>query len=180
MNLGLTGSDLHLADHWILGLVPTLVGALAVFVGFLVAAALAARTVTRLGRLRALDEDLTSVLARAARLTLVTFGVVTAVGTLGVDVKALVAGLGLTGFALGFALKDIISNTLAGILILLYKPFHRGDRVEVLGSEGMVESIDMRYTRLLAKDGSRVLVPNANLFTNSIRVSKQPPPAPTL
>ena len=85
-------------------------------------------------------------------------------------------GPGLTGFALGFALKDIISNTLAGVLILFYKPFHRGDRIEVSGSEGVVESVDMRYTRLSTIDGSHVLVPNSNLFTNSIRVVR--PPAP--
>jgi small conductance mechanosensitive channel len=94
-------------------------------------------------------------------------------------VKALVASLGLTGFALGFALKDIISNSLARVLILFYKPFHPGDHIDVAGSEGIVSSVDMRYTTLIVNAGQRVLVPNSNLFTNTIRVTdKDQPPAP--
>jgi small conductance mechanosensitive channel len=99
---------------------------------------------------------------------------VTATGTLGIDVKALVTGLGLTGFALGFALKDVVANTLAGVLILLYKPFRNGDHVEVAGSMGSVSDIDLRYTTLHVDEKTRVLVPNSTLFTNSIRVVTAP------
>jgi small-conductance mechanosensitive channel len=166
--------DLHLADLWAAKFLPALVGAVISLVAFWIAARLVSDGLLRLGRRRKLDEDLTGLLARAARLTLLAFGVVTAVGTMGVDVKALVAGLGLTGFALGFALKDIISNTLAGALILLYKPFHRGDHIEIaVGTgvvEGVVDGIDMRYTTLRSADGTRGLVPNASLFTNAIKV----------
>lgn len=126
----------------------------------------------RFGGARRLDPDLTGLLARAARVTLVALGLVTAMGTLGIDVKALVTGLGLAGFALGFALRDIISNTLAGVLILLYRPFGRGDRVEVAGTEGVVSQIDLRYTTLTVDDRTRVLVPNSTLFTHSIRVEQ--------
>jgi small-conductance mechanosensitive channel len=80
-----------------------------------------------------------------------------------------VAGLGLTGFALGFALKDVLSNLLAGVLILIYRPFHRQDRVMVAGFEGTIADIDLRYTTLEAED-RRILIPNATLFTNAISV----------
>ena len=120
-----------------------------------------------------IDPDLVTLLVRAARITLAGFGVVTALGTLGVDVKALVAGLGLTGFALGFALRDIISNTLAGVLILLFRPFHRGDHVSVAGAEGVVADVDLRYTTLVVDESTRVLVPNSTLFTNAIRVERR-------
>jgi small-conductance mechanosensitive channel len=162
--------------------VPALAAALVLLIGFWIAARLASNAITGIARRRALDEDLTNLLARASRLTLLLFGIVTAIGTMGVDVKALVAGLGLTGFALGFALKDIISNTLAGALILLYKPFHRGDHIEIALPNGViagaVDGIDMRYTTLRSADGSRGLVPNANLFTNAIKVRASQPPAP--
>ena len=59
-----------------------------------------------------------------AKLSLIVFGLVTALGTAGVNVSALVAGLGLTGFALGFAFRDVLSNLLAGVLILLYGHSH--------------------------------------------------------
>lgn len=116
-----------------------------------------------------LDSHITSLLARTSNITLTTFGFVTALGTLGINVSAIVAGLGLTGFALGFALKDTISNLLSGILILLYKPFKIGNAIKVSGYEGDVVSIDLRYTELNS-EGNRILIPNSKLFTDPITV----------
>lgn len=61
----------------------------------------------------------------------------------------------LTGFALGFALKDTISNLLAGVLILLYHPFEIGNRITISSYEGIVDSIDLRYTEL-KNEGNRM------------------------
>ena len=97
-------------------------------------------------------------------------------GTAGIDVSALVAGLGLTGFALGFAFRDVLSNVLAGVLILMYRPFRRGDRIAVSGLEGTVTGIDLRYT-ILENDGKTILIPNSNLFTNPIVVTPVAPSA---
>lgn len=149
---------------------PRLVTSIVLVIGFWLVAVVASRLLERVLELRAVDRDLTALLTRATRITLVIFGTVTALGTVGVDVKALVAGLGLTGFALGFALRDIISNTLAGILILAYKPFRRGDHVSVAGSEGTIAEIDLRYTVLAGDRDVRILIPNSTLFTNSITV----------
>lgn len=152
---------------------PRVVTSLGILVAFWIAAVIASRLLERVLVLRAMDPDLTALLTRAGRITLMLFGIVTALGTVGVDVKALVAGLGLTGFALGFALRDIISNTLAGILILAYQPFRRGDRVSVSGSEGTISEIDLRYTVLAGEGETRVLIPNSTLFTNTIVVHPQ-------
>ena len=162
---------------WLTPLLPKLGAAALLLALFVALGRLLSQLVARLGRRADVDPDLVEFIARVGRLTCVVLGVVTALGTVGVQVGALVAGLGLTGFALGFALKDIISNTLAGVLILLYKPFHRGDRIDVAGSAGVVVHIDLRYTVLDAGGGARLLVPNANLFTNAIRVEGAPPPA---
>ena len=128
------------------------------------------RIVTRAAGNR-LDPGLTYFLSRATKLSFLVFGAVTALGTLGVDVTALVTGLGLTGFAVGFALKDIISNALSGILILVYKPFHHGDLITVSDQTGKVTEINLRYTVLDSEDKT-VFVPNSNLFTNVVIVSK--------
>ena len=88
------------------------------------------------------------------------------------NVSALVAGLGLTGFAVGFALKDVISNALAGILIIIYKPFRHGDSVKVSSFEGEVVEIDLRYTKLIAV-GQEVFVPNSMLFSNAVTVTSR-------
>ncbi len=53
------------------------------------------------------------------------------------------------------------------------RPFHRGDRISVAGAEGVVSEIDLRYTTLVVDEGTRVLVPNSTLFTNSIRVERR-------
>ena len=161
--------------HDLVAFGPRLAAALVVAIAFWVAARIVAALVRRFGGARALDPDLMRLLGRVVHGTLLVFGTVTALGTLGLDVTALVAGLGLTGFALGFALRDIISNTLAGVLILLFRPFHRGDRVSVAGAEGVVADVDLRYTTLVVDEGTRVLVPNSNLFTNTIRVERRPP-----
>lgn len=104
---------------------------------------------------------------RTASIAILVFGAVTALGTMGINVSALVAGLGLTGFALGFALKDVLSNFIAGVLILLYRPFNVNDYITVSGLEGVVTEIDLRYTTL-AKEGQKYLIPNSVLFTNTI------------
>lgn len=162
--------------HDLVAFGPRLAAALTVAVAFWIGARALAMVVRRFGSSRALDPDLMRLLGRAVHGTLVVFGAVTVLGTLGLDVTALVAGLGLTGFALGFALRDIISNTLAGVLILLFRPFHRGDHVSVAGSEGVVADVDLRYTTLVVDEGTRVLVPNSTLFTNPIRVERRAPP----
>lgn len=118
-----------------------------------------------------IDGDLTSFFARTSSIVIVIFGIVTALGTLGIDISALVAGLGLTGFALGFALKDSISNLLSGVLILLYRPFKTGDRIKIAGFEGLIISIDLRYTAL-ESEGNRILIPNSKLFTDPVTVLK--------
>jgi small conductance mechanosensitive channel len=136
------------------------------------------RLVARLTQPRALNPDLVYFLGRSAKMVLLTIGAVTALGTLGVDVTALVAGLGLAGFALGFALKDMVSNALAGVLILLYKPFRRGDQITMDGNQGTVIEINLRYTVLQA-EGLRILIPNATLFTTVVKVTTPgaaPPP----
>lgn len=148
---------------------PRLASALLIlFVFWLIARGIGG-VVERLTRIRRLDADLTQYLGRAIRVTLMLFGCVTALGTLGVDVTALVAGLGLTGFALGLALKDIISNALSGILVLVYRPFRLGDRINVQSMEGDVAEINLRYT-VLEADGKRMLIPNSNLFSNPVTV----------
>ncbi|WP_166830310.1 mechanosensitive ion channel family protein [Thalassoroseus pseudoceratinae] len=104
--------------------------------------------------------------------------IITVLGTLGIDVAALVGGLGLTGFALGFALKDIVSNVLSGMLLLIYQPFERQDRIKVSGWEGVVTDIDLRYTTIETSNGL-VLIPNSNLFTTPVELLNVQPKTAT-
>lgn len=83
----------------------------------------------------------------------------------------LVSILGLSSVAIGFAFRDILQNFLAGILLLLSEPFRIGDQIVVDGFEGTVEEIQARATFIRTYDGRRVVIPNTNLFTNSVTVN---------
>lgn len=145
-----------------------------VFIAFWIAAAVTAALMRRLAvRAEAGRRDVLRLSGRVLYVGLLIIGLVTALGTVGIDVGAMVASLGLVGFALGFALKDALSNLLAGVMILLYRPFRIGDRIAAAGLEGIVAGIDLRYTTLTAED-RRLLLPNAMLFTNSITVYEAP------
>jgi small-conductance mechanosensitive channel len=149
--------------------VPKVAGVIVIIIVFLILSKIIKRIITSAAERLKFDKDLASLLARTSSITLTIFGLVTALGTLGINVSALVAGLGLTGFALGFALKDSISNLLSGVLILLYRPFRIGNRIKVSSYTGTVMSIDLRYTQL-DSEGDKVLIPNYKLFTDPVVV----------
>ena len=142
--------------------------ALVMFGGFWLGSIVARRLIIRVASRTDLSLHFVfRMVARVVSTALLLFGAVTALGTMGVNVSALVAGLGLTGFALGFAMKDILSNLMSGLLILLYRPFTINDHITVTGLEGLVTEIDLRYTRL-EKDRQVYLIPNSLLITNTI------------
>lgn len=151
---------------------PKLFVSMIIFLAFYAVAWVLRRIAVNLGREAGDDRaKIYGLVGSVLRIVVILIGLITALGTLGVDVTAMVAGLGLTGFALGFALKDALSNLLAGILILFYRPFHCGDRIRVSGCEGVVMDIDLRYTKLDGGD-EEFLIPNSKCFTNWIAVSK--------
>jgi len=147
------------------------VGVLAIFVVVnLILQAVLARAL----HARSVHTGLRVLVRQGLRVALWLAGLVSALGTLGVNISALVAGLGLGGFALGFALRDILANLVAGVLILVYRPFQEGDTITVTGQSGTVAAIDLRYTELTSDD-HRVLIPNQTIFTSAVVVA---PPAP--
>ncbi|HWI37337.1 MAG TPA: mechanosensitive ion channel domain-containing protein [Burkholderiales bacterium] len=155
--------------------VPTVFVALGLILLFSILSRAAHFAVLRVVQRTRAHGPLGELLASVARISLLVLGLITALGTLGVNIMGIVAGLGLTGFALGFALKDSIANLLAGVLILLYRPFDVGDHIDVSGFAGKVITVNLRYTELDA--GSQlVLVPNSKLLTDPIRVTRQSGP----
>ena len=151
--------------------------AAAIIFAFWIAARITAYLITRFSSRMPHNAGLLQLLAQTTKIAVVIFGLATAMGTVGINVAALVAGLGLTGFALGFAFRDVLSNLLAGILLLLFRPFDIGDHISVTGLEGDVTSIDLRYT-VIRQPETIVLMPNQNLFTNPIIVTAPRAPAP--
>jgi small-conductance mechanosensitive channel len=160
-----------------IGFVPRLTAAIIIFMIFWIIGAIFRRVVNRYGKRTKLDPEIRDLLARVVRLTILIVGVITALGTVGIDVTALVAGLGLTGFALGFALQDIISNLLSGILLTMQRPFRRGNYIRVGDKEGYVVDMDLRYT-WLRQDTTTILIPNSVMFKESIVILATSAPQP--
>lgn len=82
-----------------------------------------------------------------------------------------IATLGVGSVAVGFAFKDILQNLFAGILLLLNRPFRRGDQIVVKDFEGTVEHIESRATLIKTYDGRRVIIPNADIYTSPVTVN---------
>ena len=74
------------------------------------------------------DTNISRVLSGIIKNIIMIVGFITALGTIGINVSAIVAGLGLTGFAFGFAFKDMLSNFISGILIFIYEPLYLNQR----------------------------------------------------
>jgi len=94
----------------------------------------------------------------------VLYASVIALGTMGVDVTAIVASLGLVGFALGYALRDLVGNLVAGMVIKATKQYKVGDNVKIANFQGLIESINLRYTTLL-----EVVSPGESIDTVEVR-----------
>jgi small-conductance mechanosensitive channel len=151
---------------------PRVLGSLAILAAFWVASIVLQALVVKIGTARRFHAEIVTILRQLVKGATLAFGVVTALGTSGFNVSALVAGLGLSGFVLGFALKDVFANVVAGALLLSYRPLRADDHVSVAGFEGLVTEIDMRYTTLEADD-RRILIPNSTIMTSPVSVFRK-------
>jgi small-conductance mechanosensitive channel len=148
--------------------IPGMFRGVLVFLVFWLVAGLGRRAIALAApRVRA-DTGVVLLLSRVYYYSILIFGIVTALGAAGLNVTALVTGLGLTGFALGFALKDVLSNLLSGIMLLLYRPFNLGDHIRMGEYEGTIETIRMRDTLVRAADGRLIVIPNTKLITEIV------------
>jgi small conductance mechanosensitive channel len=148
---------------------PKLALAAAVFALILVASRLASAMLRRMGARKRIQPELLLLAAHVTRVAGAVLATVTALGTLGVNVSAAVAGLGLTGLGLSLAFKEVLTNFLSGILILVYRPFRGGDHVTIEGNDGNVSEVNLRYT-VLVSQGERILIPNSKVLTDVVKV----------
>ncbi|MGQ4649417.1 mechanosensitive ion channel domain-containing protein [Lyngbya aestuarii] len=95
-------------------------------------------------------------------------GCVVALGVLGLDFGALLGALGLTSVAIGFSLKDVLSNYISGVILLAARPFGINDQVVIGDYEGTITQIDLRATTIRTYDGRLVYIPNQEVFEASI------------
>jgi small conductance mechanosensitive channel len=151
----------------ILNGVPNVLAAILIFVLFLFLGRLAARLLRDVLQRHGTVNHLVELLAHLVYWTLVLVGVVTALQRF-FDVTAFLAGLGIVGFTVGFALQDVMKNFAAGVILLLQQPFRVGEAISVAGFDGTILAIDLRATEMSTFDGRMVSIPNATVLTNPI------------
>jgi len=110
-----------------------------------------------------LEPPVQMLFVRLLRLLVLVFALVTAAGTAGMNVTALVASVGVAGVGVGLATQGVLSNIVAGLTIIFTKPFRVGEYIEMLGTHGQVTAIELSSTTLLHSDRSRVVIPNRKI-----------------
>jgi small-conductance mechanosensitive channel len=96
-------------------------------------------------------------------------GLIIAIAQLGIEVGPLLAGLGIAGFVIGFALQDTLSNFASGLMILVYRPFDVGDVIEAASVTGKVDQMNLVSTMILTFDNQLLIVPNKQVWGGIIR-----------
>lgn len=121
-----------------------------------------------------LDKTALPMINKAIRFLVIGLGAVLALAELGVEIAPLIAGAGVMGLALSLAAKDTLSNVIAGVLLIVDRPFQVGDRIELwtapneTGSWGDVIEIGLRATKIRNPDNLVVVVPNSQLMLRDI------------
>jgi len=148
---------------------PKLISAVITFAVFLVLSKLAKKSIKKLLSKRISNEEIQKLLTRLATWAILIFGTILALDQVDFNVTGFVAGLGIAGFTVGFALQDIAKNFVAGVLLLIRQPFNIGDIVEISGFSGTIQDIDIRDTSIITFDGELVILPNADVLANPIK-----------
>lgn len=169
-----TQSIIEKLDTWLDGFIkniPNILVAILVFIAFIYIARFFGRTVKKLLKKRGRD-NFGEILGSFTKWVLLIVGVMLSLTIMSPNLSPadLIAGLGVSSVAIGFAFKDILQNWLAGILILMRRPFEIGDQIVVNGFEGTVERIETRATIIRQYNGKRIVVPNSEIYTNSVKV----------
>lgn len=173
MNLDIALGRLRDLANSTLALLPGLLLGLAVFGLFILIGRLVSAGLERAVRLRSGSPGVGIVLGRIGRWLIGLLGFLVAAGIAFPSISAadLFGVLGIGSVAIGFAFRDILQNLLAGILILLTRPFRIGDQVATGTYEGTVEDIQVRATTIRTYDNRRAVIPNSALFGDKVLVN---------
>ena len=112
---------------------------------------------------------LKDILVSTSGGTVMALGILIALSTVGISLAPMLAGLGVAGFIVGFALQDSLGNFASGAMILIYRPFDVGDLVVVTGASGRVKNMNLVSTTILTLDNQTLVVPNSKIWGDVIK-----------
>lgn len=147
------------------------VGAIIIFsVGWMTSRLLYTAVVRLCQKSPRIDRTVALFIGNAVRYTVLVFTFVAVLTTFGIATTSFVAVLGALGIAIGLALQGTLSNLAAGIMLVVFRPFHIGDRVETGGVSGTTREINLFFTEVDGDDNTRVIIPNGKLWGEIVRV----------
>jgi small conductance mechanosensitive channel len=141
---------------------------LILIIGFFVIKTLIKISRVLLERSKRVSETLTHFLLNVEHKILWIVLLMLALPRLGIEIAPLIAGLGVTGFIIGFAFQESLGNLAAGLMIVINGPYKIGDVVEISGFAGEVKEMNMMATALATPDNKRVMIPNSKIWGNPI------------
>lgn len=122
----------------------------------------------RLVHLSTKDDMLKSFVKSISYFLFLLVAIIAALSQLGMNTSSLVALIGAAGLAVGLATQSVLSNFASGVMILIFKPFAKGDFIEAGGTSGKVEKMGLLTLELRTACNKTVLVPNSKVFNNNI------------
>ena len=160
-------SDANIVEQLINGATNLLIAAVIFLVGKWIANAVQS-ALEKLLRSRKVDEVLVDFLGTISFTLVIIIAVVAAFDVLGIPATSFMAIIGAAGLAIGLALKDSLSNFASGVMLVLFRPFTKGDFIEAGGITGTVDEIRLVSTALTTPDNKIITVPNSMMYTNAI------------
>jgi len=151
-----------------LNFLPHLVVGIVVFAAAILLAKPASRWVEKKAAARITDPAIIQLLAKLTPWVIIITGIVVGLEQVNFNVTGFIAGLGIAGLTIGFALQDITRNFVAGIILMTRKPFKIGDAVKIGTHTGTVMNINTRDTVIKTLDGEVVIIPNISIYNSAI------------
>lgn len=142
--------------------------AMVILIGGRIVGSIVNRLVIKILQKAKLEEILVSFISALVRWLLYIFVLIAALSQLGINTTSLIALIGAAGLAVALSLKDSMQNFAAGVLLLVFRPFNKGDFVDVAGTSGSVEQINIFSSTLLTPDNKLVIVPNGKIYSDII------------
>ncbi|MGH7750334.1 MAG: mechanosensitive ion channel family protein, partial [Candidatus Dormibacteria bacterium] len=145
-----------------------ILGALVVVVAVIIAGRVTRGLVNGALERTSADRQVRNLIHNLLSVATLALAILAGLSALGLSFSVMVTSLGLTGLAVGLALQDLLRNVLAGIFLLVERPFRIGDVVTVGDLSGTVETIELRTTGIRTVDGRLAVMPNLNAFNGTV------------
>jgi small-conductance mechanosensitive channel len=148
--------------------IPKVISAVVIFIVTIISSGFIAKWIQRITKKKITNHETLQLIFRITRWTVLVVGTIVALDQVDFDVTGFIAGLGVAGFTIGFAMQDMAKNFISGLMLLYRQPFSVGDRVGIADFKGIILDINVRDTVLETLDGEKVIIPNQEVFENPI------------